>query len=142
METRGEKSAGAKLAAVVVLPVGPMQPPAELTAGQAQTWTLIVSSKPPGWFADDSAQLLIAYCIAVERRRMISEEIERLLVPKRKRYARITELLEIERRQVSTISALSRGMRLSQQSRYTPQKAATEQKAQPPGIRPPWVKGA
>lgn len=140
METRGEKSQERKLAAVITLPPPECRPPEGMTAEQGRIWTEIVASKPPGWFGKDSAALLESYCIAITRRRMITAKIEVQSALKRPNIDKLAQLLELERRQTATISSLSTKMRLSQQSRYTPQRAATEAKQQPSGVKEPWAK--
>jgi hypothetical protein len=125
---------------VIAFP-GPERAPAELTLEQAETWREMIASKPAGWFGKDSEALLVNYCIAVARRRSISVAIEYQLALKRQNPKRIAQLYEMERRQSATISSLSTKMRLSQQSRYTPQAAETANKAAPAHIAKPWEKG-
>lgn len=137
MLNRGRKPNDGKLASVTVLAVGPLRPPDGLSEAQGKIWTEIVSSKPPGWFGRDSAALLESYCIAVDRRRFVTAQIERHFGLKRQNVDKYAQLLELERRQTATISSLSTKMRLSQQSRYTPQAAATATKSQP-DMKAPW----
>lgn len=137
MLNRGRKPDGQHLASVTVLPVGPAKPPDTLSEEQGKIWTETVASRPPGWFGKDTAPILESYCIAIARRRFISANIEHQMSLKKPSARKCAELLALEVKQTQVIASLATKMRLTQQSRYTPQAAATASKTVP-SAKAPW----
>jgi hypothetical protein len=105
------------------------EPPAELTQEQATEWRIVVERLPAEWFPAESHQLLVAYCRHVVRARVVAGLIDSF---KREhlntddglhRYDKLAQMADREGR---AISSLATRMRLSQQSRYRHDKAATK----------------
>jgi hypothetical protein len=135
----GRKShAQLQLATVTVLPVGPDAPPARLSASAAHIWTHIVSSQPPGWLTLPTQGMLEAYCAAVEQRERIAAQLPECSLKSSKQLQRYERLIALQCKQTMLCSSLATKLRLTPQSRYTPQRAATAQK-NAPEFPPPWV---
>lgn len=125
-------------ASLSVLPVEPLVrvvAPDDLTPAEAALWRAVVDSKPAEWFGPDSVPLLVEYVraktmcdwlngqIAVARDAGETKELKTFLM-----------LRDMEAKRVANLATK---LRLTQQSRYTPQAAATaDRKA---GNRKPWA---
>lgn len=104
----------------------PLQPPEFLTTWEKSLFADIVDSKPANWFLADTEQLLLAYvkhCAAASK---LNDAIDKFILnaandDNLKKYNRLLAMRERETRQ---INALSRSMRLTQQSRYDERSAA------------------
>ena len=118
--------------AAVSIPVRP-DAPSDLTEYQRSIWDAVTNTKPPEWFESDSFPILRAYCIASERHRDISQELDKMEITTPDAKA----LMDMEEKQAKLIAALAVKMRLTQQSRYTPQAAATANKKTASG-KGPW----
>ena len=140
MEGSGRKSVEA-LSVVVSMPGQRLEPPEALTEGQKATWRAVVATKPPAWFAADSAPVLCAYCKAVESHAHLSLQVETYQARKRlsgKALSAYGFVLKAQEQQAKLIAMLATKMRLVQQSRYTPQSAATADKRTSNALRKPW----
>ena len=117
--------------AAVSIPVRP-DAPEDLTPYQREIWAAITATKPPEWFEADTYPLLRAYCVAAQRHRDISQELDGMKVsdPLAK------ELMRMEDLYAKQLKSVGVAMRLTQQSRYTPQAAATANKKASNGKRP------
>lgn len=125
------------LASVTVLPVGPLRAPDHFTAAQAQIWTDVSTSKAPGFFGRDSIGLLEKYCVALDRSRFITEQLNAISsVGSRSRLERFERLAKMEKEQSMLIASLATKMRLTQQSRYKPDSAVAAKAA--PEMPTPW----
>lgn len=93
-------------------------------------WRAIVASKAHDWFGPDSAQLLEAFVRAVVSHRQISARVaEFAAVPSASEdLATFDRLVRMQQRQAGVMASLATKLRLTQQSRYTPQAAATATK--------------
>ena len=118
--------------AAVSIPTRP-EPPSDLTEYQQGIWRDITSTKPPEWFEADTYPILRAYCTAAQRHRDIAAllNVADLEEPTTK------DLMVAEDRYAKQLKTLGVAMRLTQQSRYTPQAAATANK-KTAGGRKPW----
>jgi phage terminase small subunit len=135
------RASAASLATVSVLPGQRMEPPLRLLAEASAIWREVVATKPSDWFNADSSHLLEAYCHAVVSHRLVSKSVmmftdEALAqVGGPKQYELLTRMQE---RQTRVIATIATKLRLTQQSRYTPQAAATASKKVSGGGSRPW----
>ena len=133
MAQRGRKSAAAL--AVVSPEIGAPRalPPAVLTPAQRVVWMETVNSKPSEWFGPEHVPILEAYCRHVVTARTISEQIEEFdpdWLKDDDGLKRFDRLLAMHTRETGRVNELARAMRLTQQSIYRADKAATlERKA-------------
>jgi hypothetical protein len=129
MGARGPRS-GADLARVVV----PMTehrpaPPAELTKGQAEEWRRIVDRMPHDWFPQETHSILVALCRHICHAREIAGMINEFQPAwcaeegGLERLDRLGKMLDREHRGVATMATK---LRLTNQSRYTDRRAATQ----------------
>lgn len=134
------KSAEA-LSVITLLPGQRTEPPAKFPADATEVWRSVVASKPHDWFTADSVYLLEAYCHAVVSHRLISIGVAEFDTSKMgstegvKLYDQLTRMQE---RQARVMASLATKLRLTQQSRYTPQAAATAAKKVGGGSGRPW----
>jgi phage terminase small subunit len=121
MYGRGRKSAASQNVVPLTL-AQRLKPPPSLTPSQRALWRKIVASKPADWFNEDSGPLLEAYCKVV----MHYRHWVRLLdaAPPAVDMKAMKELHDMEKKQVSLMHRLASALRLTPQSRYTPQTAA------------------
>jgi hypothetical protein len=132
--------AGGSLAVVAGSIDGRPEPPESLSLRQAETWRAVVSAQPVGWVTTSSYPVLIAYCEAVDGARRV-EQILRAFTPKNpsspNNVFRLSELLDMQRKQNGLVTTIATKLRLTPQSRYTPKAAATAQSKTGAG-RKPW----
>jgi hypothetical protein len=130
MAQRGRKSA-ASLSVVSVLGNERPAPPEDLTDEEAVEWRAIASRMPHDWFTGENHPLLAEYCRHIVRARDLAGDIAKF-----KRFpaeVRITTdgiqrydmLLRMADRERAAMVNLATKMRLTQQSRYRADKAAT-----------------
>lgn len=118
-----------------------MEPPSDISEAEMAVWRSVVATKPAGWFTKDVAPLLKAYCRGAVSADLIAEQVNAFdptwLATDEglKRYERLTKMA---RDQALSLANLATKMRLTQQSRYTPQAAATASKAA--ASSKPWEK--
>lgn len=137
MGIRGRKSA-TDLAVVHTLERLP-EPPEELTAPQAEVWARVVATKPSDWFQADSQPVLKEYCRAVALADEIGQQVndfDRTKLVDYEGFRLWKELTQMQREQAKLVAALAVKLRLTQQSRYTPQAGATASKRA--GLQRPW----
>lgn len=107
---------------------GRMRPPAYLSKPQAQIWIQTVAAKPADWFGAESAPMLAMYCRAVSSAEHLARIVERFETRKRLDsdglHAYGIALSSMDKQSKLVIS-LATKMRLTQQSQYTAQSAAT-----------------
>ena len=145
MRQRGRKSASA-----VVIPGGFGQnpaAPAELTPRQAEIWREVTASEALGFFATAALRGLLAdYCSrreAAEHISAIINEFKTEWLKSNEGVQRYKQLLQMRDLEVRGVAALATKLRLTNQSRYTTQSAATAARNAPRGPRPweyPWPK--
>jgi hypothetical protein len=96
-----------------------------LTDSQVRLWHEVVASKPSEWFKADVSPVLEAYCQAVDSYRRTAAALANIDPTDTKPYLEMSKLAD---QQQKTIKSLATAMRLTPQSRYTPQAAATADK--------------
>lgn len=112
--------------------------PPSLNADEAEVWNAVVETKPADWFQGDSAPVLEEYCKAVAMCRFLSFQIEAAKESSgddkadMKTFETLLRLRDMESKRV--LSAGTK-LRLTQQSRYTPDNSKLRPKAAP-GL--PW----
>jgi hypothetical protein len=107
-------------------------PPAALTAEEAEEWRAIVGRMPADWFPRETHPLLAAYCghaVAARRLALAARRLERARKFDLDQYERVSKLLG---RETQLLSSLATRMRLTQHSSYD------RKKAKGPSAPPPW----
>lgn len=140
MATRGRKS-GAALSVVVAGNFGGRpEPSSELTAEQAAIWRETVASEAADFFGTAALRSMLAdYCRHRASAAVVSEVIDTFkpewlkAAEGAKRYNGLLKMREAETR---AAASLATKLRLTNQSRYTPQAAATANKNAARGMRP------
>ncbi len=112
--------------------------PSDLTQFQAQVWRSVVESKPREWFGEDSLPVLKEYCRAAVTCDVLADMVEEALLEGDKVVIRQT--LDMRDKEAKRMADLATKLRLTQQSRYTPQASATANK-RAAGKRP-WQQSA
>ena len=139
MGVRGPKSAAA-LAVVSPITDARPAPPEDLPEAQAVQWRRIVDRMPHDWFPSETQPLLVALCrhitLARELAAMISEFRREWITADGglERLDRLAKMLDREHRAMASLAVK---LRLTNQSRYTPGRAATEAGKRLTG-RAPW----
>ena len=139
MATRGRKSAAAL--SVVEGNFGSRpEPLAELTDEQSATWRATVSSEAADFFGTAALRSMLAdYCRHRASAAVVSEVIDTFkpdwlkAAEGAKRYYGLLKMREAETR---AAASLATKLRLTNQSRYTPQAAATASKHAARGLKP------
>jgi hypothetical protein len=127
------------LSVITHLPGQRTEPPAGFPAPASEVWRAVVASKPHDWFTADSVYLLEAYCHAVVSHRLISLGVAAFDSGKMAEPAGVAlydQLTRMQERQARVMTSIATKLRLTQQSRYTPQAAATAAKKVGGGARP------
>ena len=99
-----------------------LDPPGGMPEAEASLWRDIVSSKPVDWFQSDSAPLLTEYV----RAKVMCDRLSEMLVTLNPETMK--SLLDMRDKESRRLATLGCKLRLTQQSRYTPQAAATANK--------------
>lgn len=105
------------------------EPWADLSDDEAELWRKVTASKPWDWFDAGSEPLLAQYCRVVVQSSMVGVRMQALLSdgPTDDEFVcRYAKLRSIQSKLSREIVALATRMRLTQQSRYSNQKAATK----------------
>jgi hypothetical protein len=122
----GRKSAASL--AVVGVGISRLAPPGTLSEGERGVWLGTVNSRPADWFGSEHIPLLVNYCRHSVRADILAAEMadfkpEWLAEPEGlKRYERLSKLARDES---TIVNNLARAMRLTQQSLYRADKAAS-----------------
>ena len=133
MDVPGRRSA-ASLAVAPVQAWTRLEPPPWLIGDAAELWTKVVSTKPSDWFTADTAPLLEAYCNTVIEYRRAAVELQASSPADLRSYK---ALVDITTSLASRMAGIATKLRLTPQSRYTPQSAATASK-KAATIAKPW----
>lgn len=140
MATRGRKSAAA-LSVVAGSIDGRPQPPAELTKFQKALWLRTVAGEPLDQFRSAALQqLLTEYVRHCETADILAGQIETFnpeWLADEDGLKRFDKLLAMRDRETKAIGDKATKLRLTNQSRYTPQAAATAAKNNG-GAAKPW----
>lgn len=99
-------------------------PPDHLTDEQAAEWQNIVNRMPADWFPRETHGMLAAYCRHVVESRRVATLIESVMAGEQgdRWLEDYDRLLKMQERESRAVSALARGMRISQQSQYSKDK--------------------
>ena len=139
MATRGRKS-GAALSVVVGQIDGRPVPPKDLTKFQADVWQRTVGAEPLDQFRTAALQqLLKEYCRHCEAADVLEREIAKTQpewLTDDDGLKRYDKLLAMRDRETKAIGDKATKLRLTNQSRYTPQAAATAAKSTGRALKP------
>lgn len=113
---------------------GRLAPPSDLTKEQADRWKAVVDSKPNEWFGPDSAPLLKEYVRAEAMCDLLAVQVEAAIAGGETGEVKV--LLDMRDKESKRLTSIATKLRLTQQSRYTPQAAATANKKA--GNARPW----
>lgn len=120
------KQSAASLAIVPPAQAGPLSAPTELSESERALWAEITESKPSDWFGADSAPLLKEYVRAVVLCDVLDEKVKRAMGAETETpVGDIKLLLDMRDKEAKRATSLATKLRLTQQSRYTPQAANT-----------------
>lgn len=127
------KPSSASLSVVPVAPLMRVVAPDGLSDAEARLWTDVVDSKPADWFGGDTVPLLLEYVRAVAMCDVLDEKVKLVLSGDAEiEIALIGKVMEgfLRLRDMESKRAVSIAtkLRLTPQSRYTPQAAATANK--------------
>lgn len=103
-----------------------LQPPAGLTEEQAQVWRETVNARSADFFGPDQVPLLEEYCRAVVTCRLLGAQVEAAFAGGDP--AELKAVLDMRDKESRRLASLATKLRLTNQSRYTPQSAATAAK--------------
>lgn len=116
--------------ALSIIPLSPadkrLQPSAELSEMERSLWQNIVASKPADWFGADSAPVLREYVRAAVACDHLARVVDRALAGDDLKALR--QALNVRDQESRRLAILATKLRLTQQSRYTAQTAATADK--------------
>jgi hypothetical protein len=139
MADRGRRSA-ASLTVISGTIDGRPNPPKELTEAQAEIWERTVANESADTFKTAALQqLLKEYCrhvVSAQRLAGLIEAVEGLGILSSDDMADYDRLLKMRDRETKAIADKATKLRLTNQSRYTPQAAATA--ARKATERKPW----
>jgi hypothetical protein len=129
MNQRGRKSA-ASLAVVGpgVRGVSRLPAPGGLTDGETQYWLACVNSRPADWFGSEHIPLLVNYCRHAVRADVIAVSLSTFdptWLTEDDGLKRYEKLLKMARDESTAVNNLARAMRMTHQSLYRADKAAT-----------------
>lgn len=128
------KSAAAESVARPPSAKGPLAPPQELSVAERALWKEVVASKPAEWFGSDSVPVLKEYVRAAATCDTLADRVVQALATGDESI--IKNALGVRDKEAKRCADLATKLRLTQQSRYTPQAAATaDRKASGPR---PW----
>ena len=103
-----------------------MAPPRGVSDDESRLWREVVDSKPVEWFQPDSAPLLTEYVRAVVMSGQLDIQVKAALVGGET--GELKALLDMRDKESKRVVSIATKLRLTQQSRYTPQAAATANK--------------
>jgi phage terminase small subunit len=138
MAARGRRSASSLTVVPQITPSRP-EPPAELSAAAAEEWRAVVARMPADWFTREVQPLLAAFCQHSVRARDLGQQLDALgagaLADEEgiRLYDRLAKMADRESR---AMGLLATKLRLTHQSRYTPQRAGTAARNAGSGRRP------
>lgn len=128
------RKSSAALSVVQVSPVQRVVPPSDLTKEQAAEWKRIVESQPSDWFSPGNASMLAEYVRAITMCHVLEAQVQAAIAADDA--SEVKAYLDMRDKESRRMMALGRSLRLTQQSRYTPQAAATATKRA--GAARPW----
>lgn len=105
------------------------EPPDDLTAAQAAIWRKVVATEPPDFFASYAAQeMLKDLCSHRATVDAMNQEFKNFRIEWMKSdegMRKLREFINIRGTETRNFASAARQLRLTNQSRYTPQAAAT-----------------
>ena len=111
-----------------VIPVaGPsvhLAPAPGLTDDQAQVWRETVGARSADYFGEDAAPLLEEYCRVVVMCRLLAVQIEAAISGGES--GELKALLDMRDKESRRLTSIATKLRITNQSRYTPDKAAVK----------------
>ena len=117
------QSSEAKLIALPARAFDRLQPPDDLTAVQRDLWLACTAERPADWFTPATAPLLLEYVRAQSMCEELESKIRMALSSDQ--MGDLKTLLILRDRESKRVAMVGTKLRLTQQSRYTPQAAAT-----------------
>lgn len=128
MQQPGRKS-GASLSVIAGSMDGRPKAPSELTEEQRETWERVVAAESADWFKTAANQQLLAmYCRHVSTAEKLDGVIARAWDDEDSTPAQIDRFLKMRDRETRACLTLATKMRVTNQSRYTAEKAGTAAK--------------
>lgn len=121
------RKSAASLSVVAAGPRPILAPPPELSTEEAALWREVVESKPAEWFGNDSAPLLREYVRAACICDQLDAKIKNLMASDANA-AEMKVLFGLRDGEAKRAAIMATKLRLTQQSRYTPQAASTASK--------------
>ena len=103
-----------------------LEPPAGLTEDQAEVWRSVVGARSADFFSEDAVPLLEEYCRVVVMCRLLAVQIEAGIAGGEA--AELKALLDMRDKESRRMTSLATKLRITNQSRYTPQAAGTAAK--------------
>jgi hypothetical protein len=136
---RGRKST-AELAVVQGSFGNRPEPPSELNEDEAAAWREVVGSEPADFFSTAALRgLLVDYC----RHRGTAEMLNGLIASFKPEWLKVSdgarrykELLKMRESETRAAASMATKLRLTNQSRYTPQAASTASRGTAKGFKP------
>jgi hypothetical protein len=114
--------------------------PEELTERQAEIWRETVSSEPADWFGTAALRSMLSdYCChreAVENVTQVLNQFKPDWLKNAEGAKRYKELLKMREAETRAAASLAGKLRLTNQSRYTPQAAGTAARNAAKGLKP------
>ena len=106
-----------------------LAPPDGLTDEQAQVWRETVGARSADFFGQDAVPMLEEYCRVVVMCRLLGVQIEAAIAAIDSGEPSILKtLLDMRDKESKRLASLATKLRITNQSRYTPQAAATASK--------------
>lgn len=103
-----------------------LEPPTGLTEDQAEVWRSVVGARSADFFGEDAVPLLEEYCRVVVMCRLLAIQIEAGIAGGDA--AELKTLLDMRDKESRRMTSLATKLRITNQSRYTPQAAGTAAK--------------
>ena len=126
-------------ASLAVLPVQALvrvEAPACLEEAERRLFVDVVNSKPAEWFGPDSVPVLVEYVRAVGMCDLLDCQVKAAIAEGDAKV--IKEAMQLRDMESKRMLQIATKLRLTQQSRYTPQAAATANKQA--GTARPWLR--
>jgi hypothetical protein len=99
-----------------------LKPPEMLSDEEKALWNAVTATKPPEWFRADSAPLLAEYCRAKVMCDVLDLQVKEAMKTGEPKV--IKDFLDMRDKESRRLTVLGTKMRLTQQARYVPDKAA------------------
>lgn len=115
-----KSSAGLSVASIGTL--SRIKPPESLSDAEKALWSAVTATKPPEWFRADSAPLLTEYVRAVAMCDQLDLQVKAAIETGEPKV--IKDFLDMRDKESRRVTTLATKMRLTQQARYVPDKAA------------------